>query len=189
MNRTVSNTRPVDTMDVELAPLSLHLPDAGSAVEDALARALDFAASKTGAHGQTAVLEGLRRRDASIYQYTSYGLASHLAETLGALDDTVNGVYLFDASAANEDEVFGEPARELALHLIVWVERKTKALTALIAGLDRALVQAIASLQVMPARPHLLDAQIVDSAEVEQRIGYGALLTSLHQRPLQVWQR
>lgn len=189
MNRSVSDTVPVATTDVELSSLPLHLPDAGSAVEDAMARALEYAASKTGAAGRVAVLEALRRRDATMIQYTTYGLSCQLAETLGALDETVNAVYLFDAGAAGEDEVFGEPALDLSLHLIVWVERKTKALTALVNGLDRALVQAISSLQVMPARSHLLDAQVVDTTEVQQRIGYGALLSSLHQRPLQIWQR
>lgn len=189
MNRSVAHAQPVERMDVELAPLPLRLPDADSAVEDAVARALEFAASKTAAPGRAAVLEALRRRDVTMIQYTTYGLASHLAETLGALDEMVNAVYLFDAGAAGEDEMFGEPARDLSIHLIVWVERKTKALGALVSGLDRALGSAIAALQVMPARSHLLDVQIVDTTEVQQRIGYGALLSSLHQRPLQIWRR
>ncbi len=189
MNRSTTSTSPVHAMDVELSPLPLHLPDADSAVEDALARALEYAANKTGAAGRAAVLEALRRRNVTMVQYTTYGLACQLAETLGALDETVTAVYLFDAGAAGEDEVFGEPARDLTLHLIVWVERKTKALTALVNGLDRALVQAVSALQATPARPHLLDVQIVDTTEVQQRIGYGALLSSLHQRPLQIWQR
>lgn len=189
MNRVVTNTPTVDLTDIELSALPLHLPDADSAVEDGLARALEFAAHKTMTSGRSAVLAALRRGDPAVHQYTTYGLACQLAETLGALDETVNAVYLFDAGAAGEDEVFGEPAHDLSLHLIVWVERKTQALSSLISGLDRALVQALERLEVTPARTHLLDAQIVDTTEVRQRIGYGALLSSLHQRPLQVWQR
>ncbi len=176
-------------MDVELSALPLRLPDAGSAVEDALVKALEYAANKTGAHNLAAVSAALRRRDVTATQYAAYGLACQLAETLGALDETVKAVYLFDAGAAGEDEAFDEPASDLSLHLIVWVERKTKALAALISGLDRALVQAVAALQETPASMQLLDAQIVDNAEVQQRIGYGALLSSLHYWPLPVWQR
>jgi hypothetical protein len=36
---------------------------------------------------------------------------------------------------------------------------------------------------------HLLDAQIVDDEEVKSRVGYGALLSSIHNRPVRVWQR
>lgn len=189
MNRSVTHTRPTDTIDVEFSALPLRLPDAGSAVEDALAKALEYAAHKTGAHNLAAVFDALRRRDVTTVQYTAYGLACQLAETLGALDETVKAVYLFDAGATGGDEVFDEPASDLSIHLIVWAERKTKALAALISGLDRALMQAVTALQEMPAAMQLLDAQIVDTAEVQQRIGYGALLSSLHYRPLPIWQR
>ncbi len=189
MQGSLSDTEPVEIMNTALAPLPLYLPDASSAVRDALARALEFAASQTAAPDSTAVLEALRRRDATMVRYTTYGLATRLAETLGALDETVNAVYLFDTGVAYEDESCSEPARDFTLHLIVRVERKTKALSALISGLDRALTQAVAALYATPTCAHLLDAQIVDAAEVQQRIGYGAFLSSLHQRPLQVWQR
>jgi hypothetical protein len=36
---------------------------------------------------------------------------------------------------------------------------------------------------------HLLDVQIVDDADVKNRVGYGAMLSSLHHRPIQVWER
>jgi len=35
----------------------------------------------------------------------------------------------------------------------------------------------------------LLDAQVADNADVENRNGYAALLSSLYNRPIVIWQR
>lgn len=189
MNRFSPKTQVVDVMDVEFSALPFHLPDATSAAEDALAKALEFAASQMAAPNTAAVIDALRHGDTTANQYTTYGLARQLAETLGSLDENVSAVYLFDAEATLEDQMFGEQPRNLSVHLIVQVERKTNALASLVSGLDRALAQAIASLMATPRLAHVLDAQIVDTAEIRQRIGYGALLSSLHHQALMVWQR
>ena len=189
MNRFSTKTQGVDVMDVEFSAIPFHLPDATSAAEDALAKALEFAAVQTAAPSTAAVLEAVRRGDTTAYQYTTYGLARQLAETLGSMDQNVTAVYLFDPDATIEDEMFGEQPRNLSVHLIVQVERKTKALASLVSGLDRALAQTLAPLMSAPRLAHVLDAQIVDTAEVRQRIGYGALLSSLHHQALLVWQR
>ena len=189
MNRFSTKTQVVDVMDVEFSAIPFHLPDATSAVEDALAKALEFAAVQMAAPSTAAVTEALRRGDTTAHQYTTYGLAHQLAETLGSMDANVRSVYLFDAEATIEDQTFGEQPRNLSVHLIVWVDRKTQALASLASGLDRALAQTIAPLMSAPRLAHVLDTQIVDTAEVRQRIGYGALLSSLHHQALMVWQR
>jgi hypothetical protein len=40
-----------------------------------------------------------------------------------------------------------------------------------------------------PQLAHLLDVQVVEDIDVEERTGYGALLSSVHNRPIQVWER
>jgi hypothetical protein len=36
---------------------------------------------------------------------------------------------------------------------------------------------------------HVLDVQVVDDEEVQNSIGCGALLHSLHTRPIRIWER
>ena len=78
---------------------------------------------------------------------------------------------------------------DIIIHLIVWAQRKTGALNSLVAALDRALVQSYADLIGMRQLTHLLDVQVIDDADVENRVGYGAMLSSIHHRPIQVWER
>jgi hypothetical protein len=75
------------------------------------------------------------------------------------------------------------------LHLIAWTQRKTVALNSLAEALDRALVQNYAELIEAPELAHLLDMQVVDDADVKNRVGYGTLFSSLHYRPIQIWER
>jgi hypothetical protein len=73
--------------------------------------------------------------------------------------------------------------------LIVWAKRKTSALDSLVEALNRALVQRYAELIGPSQLAHLLDVQIVNDADVKNRVGYGALLSSLRNRPIKVWER
>jgi hypothetical protein len=75
------------------------------------------------------------------------------------------------------------------IHLIAWAERKTSALDSLVEALDRALVQHYADLIGQHQLAHLLDVQVIDDADVKNRVGYGAMLSSLYQKPIQVWKR
>ncbi len=105
------------------------------------------------------------------------------------MDGEVKAVYLYDYDATSEDACFGEMAVPPVLHLIVWAQRKTVALNSLAEALDRALVQNYAELMGAAQLAHLLDVQVVDDADVENRVGYGTLFSSLHYRPIQVWER
>jgi hypothetical protein len=55
--------------------------------------------------------------------------------------------------------------------------------------LDRALSDRYADATGANQRAYLLDVQVVDAADVANRRGYGALLTSLHHPPIKVWER
>jgi hypothetical protein len=117
-------------------------------------------------------------------------MAKHMAASLGAMDGTVKAVYILDYDATPEDLCFGTLRGSTPLlHLIVWSERKTAALSSLLAGLDRALARAYADLVGGTQAKSLLDVQTIDDADVEHRVGYAALLHAIHQRPIQVWER
>jgi hypothetical protein len=54
---------------------------------------------------------------------------------------------------------------------------------------DRSLTQRYAEVIGGHQPAHLLDVQVVDSVDVAKRIGYGAMLSSLHHPPTEVWKR
>jgi hypothetical protein len=175
--------------DVEQPAISAPVADAASAAEAALADALDFTAARLALVNRQAVIEQLEARDAQTFQYMNYGLARQVAQTLGMMDQTVRTVYLFDEDAMPEAFILGRRPLALSLHLIAWVERKTQALGALIQALDRSLVAACQIVLDSDDLEHVLDVQLVDDGDVQKRIGYAALITSLHNLPMRIWQR
>jgi hypothetical protein len=181
VSETVNTTLPVNVVE--------SLPDADGIAADVIAQAFKYCAQKLGLADERAALDCLRSGDAAAGQYCAYGIVQHVAQTLGAWDDHVRSVYVIDYDATPDDLCFACDGRALPVHVIVWTTRKTRALDALIAGLDRALVQHYRG-QVEPCGlEHILDAQVIDDADVKGRIGYGAMLVSIHQRPIQVWSR
>ena len=164
-------------------------PDATSTAELVLEEGLTFCARKAGLRDAQEVVDHLRQGDSSVCHYCRYGLAKKVAESIGRLDDNVKAVYTVDYDATPEDRCFGNKAATSLIHLIIWAERKTVALDALVRALDRALVQAFGEMIDAPELAHLLDVQVVDDADVEARVGYGALLSSIHNRPIRVWER
>jgi hypothetical protein len=160
----------------------LHLPDATSTIQGALAKALDQCARKLNLMSPQESLEKMRGGNRKALEYCHYQLALHVAEALGDLDNYVRSVSLYEFEATPEDRAFGENAESLPIHLLVWVDRKTSALSALVAALDRALVKDYAEM-VGPRRlGHVLDVQVVDDKDVESRRGIAALLNSMHNR-------
>jgi hypothetical protein len=176
-------------LDAEWPAFSAPVTDAASAAEAALADALDFTAARLALVNRQAVIEQLEARDALTFQYMNYGLARQVAQTLGMMDETIRTVYLFDEDAMPEAFILGRRSPALSLHLIAWVERKTQALAALIQALDRSLVAACQIVLDSDDLEHVLDVQLVDDGDVQKRIGYAALITSLHNLPMRIWQR
>ncbi len=178
-----------DTRTVTGVAMQLSLVDATGIAQTTLSEALDFCAGKLGLKDSQAAVEHLRRRSSDAYTYFQYGLAKSIAECLGEVDESVKAVFLYEEEATPDDLCFGEAKRTPLLHLIVWAEVRTAALQSLLTGLDRALVQMVAELLGCPKLLCVLDAQVIDDTDVENRTGYGALLSSLYHRPLEVWKR
>lgn len=188
MNTVLQQDR-IGMGDVTAVTPPLHLPDAASATQGALVKALDCCAHKLHLSSPQESLERARQGDRKALEYCHYQLALHVAEALGALDDHVRSVWLYEFEATPEDRAFGESPESLPIHMLVRVERKTSALSALVAALDRALVKDYAEM-VGPRRlGHVLDVQVIDSDDVESRRGIAALLYSLYNRPIQLWKR
>lgn len=162
--------------------------DVSLAVEKMLDQALQFSMVKAYQGNREAVVSALRAGEPLVSGYFFYSLARSAGEYLGTWDGSVKAVYTFDYEATPEDICFGE-VRHPLVHLIVWVERKTAALAALSSTLDRAMVEQVGGLLEQKERQYILDVQIVDSDEVANRIGYGAVLASSQPKAVQVWAR
>jgi hypothetical protein len=163
---------------------------ASVAAEGILAQALSYCSHKMGLDGPQAAVERMRQGDGVACGYCLYSIAKQAAESIGTLDGNVRAVYTFQGDATPEDECFGEVAQGAPLvHLIVWAQRKTAALCSLVVALDRSLVRAYTSVVDIGQPSGLLDVQVIDDADVENRNGYGALLGSIHHRPIKVWHR
>jgi hypothetical protein len=154
-----------------------------------LAQAMEYCAQKMRLDSPQVVVDRLRKGDGKACEYCHYSVAKQVAASMGALDANIKAAYIYDYDATPEDLCFGETGRGLPIHLLVWAERKTAALSALAETLGRALAQNYAVMIGVPQPAHLLDVQVVDDADVERRLGHGALLFSLYHRPVEVWRR
>jgi len=185
-HRIVKQTQEVDQ---QVAAPTMQMPDATSTAAMVLSQAMDYCASKMRMSGRASAVEAIKQGKLCACNYCNYSIAKQVAEALGALDDHVQSVYVCEVDATPDDVCFGECAQGIPIHMIVWSTRKTSALEALVAGLDRALSQQYADLMGSMTCDHLLDAQVVDDADVRTRVGYGALVTSVHNPPLRIWSR
>ena len=188
MAETVA-TKQSEAMDVGLVS-PLELPDATRSTKSMLSEAMQFCAQKIGVDSLDAVADLLRQNDRTACEYCLYGMAKGVATSLGTMDEHVKAVYVLDYDATPEDLCFGTLNQGAPLiHLIVWTGRKTAALSSLVAALDRALARAYTDLFGGPQMEALLDVQMIDDADVENRTGHGALLQAIHHRPIQIWER
>lgn len=178
-----------DTRNIEFSVAAPNLPDAASLAQTILDESCAFCAQKTGLESGDAVLPGLQQGDDSLIRNFQYALARTTARQLGDLDGNIRAVYVYEYDASAEDVCFGQVSPSFLVHLMVWAERKTSALRSLATAVDRALVEAYADSARLPGLRHLLDVQIIDDAEVDQRLGCAALLSSLQNPPLLLWQR
>ena len=186
LSRTISDDRGVRSSLPADPPA---LPDATEIVSAAMQWALRESAQACGAGASEDAVRGLRQHDARTHGAFSYHLAKYLAGQIAGLDSRVKAVYLYDCDAASGDDCFTETAATPLIHMIVWAQPKSSALSSIIAALDGALARAYGDLLPESAGVHLLDAQVIDDDVVASRSGYGALLSSPHYRPLRLWQK
>ena len=164
-------------------------PDVAQTAGDILAQAIGYCAQKMQLDSSQQVVAHLRAGQGKACEYCHYSVAKQVAASMGELDANIKVAYTYDYDATPEDLCFGERGRGLPIHLLIWAERKTAALSALAETLGRALAQQYAMIVGVAQPAYLLDVQVVDDADVERRLGHGALLHSLHHRPVEVWRR
>jgi len=164
-------------------------PDDGTNLVEA---ALEAVSANQG-QDQDTLRQAMRHGDCTICDAVRYQLAQKLAADLGAVDRSVKAVYLYEPEQAttSDEGVRDRPSLSPGLSLIIWVDRKTAALNSIVDSLGSAVSAAAKPLSCPFANAlcWMVDAQFVDDRQVEQRLGYGALINSVYVRPIEVWQR
>jgi hypothetical protein len=173
---------------LEASDLNWQLPSPDAIAESALDAGLRHTVAMTG-FTESQVLEMVRNGELMVSARYRDGVAKQVAEAIGMLDDGVKAVYVMDFDATPDDTCFRNPRTDPRIHLIVWAARRTHALSALAAAIDRAIVSRYRDIACAPDLRSLLDVQVVDDADVSQRTGYGATLSSIHRQPLALWAR
>jgi hypothetical protein len=121
-------------------------------------------------------------------------LAVQVAEYIGQVDKTVKAVFHFagrESSRPPVEERTATPSKPSGIHLIVWVERKSAALSALIETLETVLIISLqkSGLDGNSGEGFILDVNLVDDVEVRQRRGFGTLVENPQVQSRPVWRR
>lgn len=180
------------TVEAVVSDYAASLPpltDITSIAEKTLEQTVECCANKMKLSSPQLVLDCLHRGERHACDYFHYNLAKQVAEHLSQLDSSIRAVYLYNYDATPMDTYLSEEMRMPLVHLIIWTQRKTAALDAVVKALDQALVRYYTELTDTPHLQRILDAKVVEDPEVEDRVGYGALLSSIYTPPLQVWKR
>lgn len=172
---------------------AVMVPDVSSAVKAMMEGALEFCAKKAGLEGREQAVECLLNGDCAVHGYLRYCLAKRLGKYLGSVDDTIKAIYFYGHEYGTSPEDLVEETTDLTsgINLIVWVDRKTAALSSVAASLDQALIEEYKHLVAPKADKlrYMLDVQFVEDEEVENRTGYGVLINSVYSPPIRIWGR
>jgi hypothetical protein len=158
-----------------------------------LQQAVQAAVEKVHRQNAAEVWNALRAADCEVCERVRYELAKVMADYLGAVDETVKAVYLYEPEYATDGNETGVDIEQSSpgINVIVWVTRKSAALTSVIDMLSAGLAQELRGLACPKSNAlcFSLDAQIVDDDQVLRRSGYAALIDSLYVRPIDLWHR
>ena len=111
-------------------------------------------------------------------------LEQRIAQKLAAWQPGVQAVYSYDESWMESRERW-----DGSIHLLIKVPRLLSAVRSLGKNLDKSLVEHLKQLgwARFQKRHSILDVQQVTFSELRHGIGYGAMFSAVHSRPVRVW--
>ena len=111
-------------------------------------------------------------------------LERRIAQKLAAWHPGVQAVYSYDESWMESRERW-----DGSIHLLVKVPRLLSVVRSLGKNLDKSLVEHLKQLgwSRFQKRHSVLDVQQVTSSELRHGIGYAAMFSAVHSRPVKVW--
>jgi hypothetical protein len=164
-----------------------------AAVSEWLDEALEFCAQKSGKAGVEQALRSLADGDCCACEYLRHALVKRVGQYLGFMDGAVRAVYTYEPEhAIGWDGPVPEGGDSSpGMHLVAHVSHKGSSLPGLVLALEAALAEERRKLNCSRSTAPCfgLDLGVADDADVQQRLGYGALITSPWVQPVQVWHR
>jgi hypothetical protein len=138
-------------------------------------------------------VQALRQGREDVCETLSESLGIQIAEYLGGMDKTVKAIFRYEADA--EQRHHPEPEESTqgwrgSINLVAWVDRKSAALSALVATLESTLAESQRKIiWRSPASTSgiSLDVEMVDDEGVHNQRGLGVIATSQLVHSNQVW--
>jgi hypothetical protein len=124
-------------------------------------------------------------------QCVAESLARLIGDYLGRVDRTVKAVYNYQPLVEDNLEPRERYDNFVGINLLVWVERKSAALSALLQTLDESLKVSRKHIGCAVATPacFALDVKFVSDHDVQEGHGLGLLIHSSAIRSIPVWKR
>ena len=118
-------------------------------------------------------------------------LARLIGEYLGQVDRTVKAVYNYQPLEETDKETIETSEPFVGINLVVWVERKSAALSALLETLESALKASRNQIGCAIATPacFALNVMLVSDHDVQEGQGLGLLIRAAGIRSIPVWKR
>lgn len=185
--RLEHNAAPCPDVEPIASVMAFNASDARTIAEVVVRNALKWVGTRT-RRSIDEVVKSLNQGDVTAHRELKLGLARHIAEYLGFLDEDVKAVFVADHMDQYAEDG-NEPERRWVVHLVIFANPKTAALTSLVNALDRALTRALQESGAGVETERFLDVQLVNSAELENLARYAALLRAPKYLPTRVWQR
>jgi hypothetical protein len=155
--------------------------------------AIEFCAEKSGFNGPEKARQAIGNGDCCVCEYLRYALARQVAEYLGSVDESITAVYTYEPEYATGSDSMGpgHPRTQPAMNLIARVNRKSAALSSVVASLSTAMAEELRRLGCAHANAlcRELAVHLADEQDVKRRMGYGALIDSIYVRPIEIWHR
>jgi len=124
------------------------------------------------------------------FNYFEYELAVRVADVLGALDEPLQAIYLYDPSIDADGGIDHSIPPDATVHLLVLLTAHTGTLGAWITRLDDALTNSLRDLPspALMRRVSVLDVIQISEEEARYVLGHGRLFSSIFTPPLKIWQ-
>lgn len=169
---------------------AVTVPDVSGTAEEIRKGALAFVREKLTAFQRGLDLIGLLHRS-EYFEIFKHGLVIGVANALGRYDQRVLGVYTYELQTNTDVETGEAMPFDPSLHILLLVSTPSAALDAFISSLDRALLASLKelALPVLKQRDFILEVNLVTQQDIQYKIGYAKLLSSVFAPPLKVWQR
>ncbi len=157
-------------------------------------KSIAFCAEKRFGGDLQQTLFALRQGRCDVCAILSGCLIKQVSEYLGRMDRMVKAVYQFEPEGRLSPGGTGlraDAGSKAGINLIAWVDRKSPALIALSSTLEGVLVESRRKFGCRNTTPacYVMDVQLVDDREVQERRGYGVVVNTAYLHANQVWSR